>query len=498
MTAATSPAAEIARYDAVGQAELVRHGEVSRRELTGWAIERIEELNPALNAVITPMFAEAASAAAAPPAGQGPAGPLAGVPYLLKDLITEVAGTRFTEGSRFLRDNVSRFDSELVVRLRRAGLIFVGKTSTPEFGMVPTCEPVLFGPARNPWDPGISTSGSSGGSAAAVASGMVPAAHGNDAGGSLRYPASACGLFALKPTRARNPLGPEYGDALGGWAVEHALTRTVRDSAALLDATAGPAPGDPYWAPPPRRPFAAEVGADPGRLRIGFSTRTADGSPAHPDCLAALDDAARLCGELGHEVVTADFTGLTPEVGAAIGTVYQAATAWIMRYWIRRLRREPGPDDLEPQTRALWEGGERVTAGEYLLAIEDLQAFARMVAGFLVGIDVWLTPTMSTLPLAIGEIVSPPQQPLRALERGAITVAYAGVIANITGNPAMSVPLWWNSDGLPVGVHFLGRFGDEATLFRLGSQLEAARPWIQRIPPVAAGATPAGNSSSHD
>jgi amidase len=481
MTAATSPATELARYDAVGQAELVRRREVSPAELIAWTIERIEKLNPGLNAVVTPMFDQAARAAAA-----GPDGPLAGVPYLLKDLVAEVAGTRFTEGSRFLRDNVSRSDSELVVRLRRAGLIIVGKTSTPEFGMVPTCEPVLFGPARNPWDPGRSTSGSSGGSAAAVASGMVPAAHGNDLGGSLRYPASACGLFGLKPTRARNPLGPEYGDAISGWAVEHALTRTVRDSAALLDATAGPAAGDPYPAPPPRGPFAAEVGREPGRLRIGFSARTADGTPAHPDCLAALDDAVRLCGELGHEVVAADLPGMTPEAGAAIGTVYQAATAWIIRYWIRRLGAEPGPEDLEPLTRAFWEAGEQVTAAAYLLAIEDLQAFARVVAGFLADTDAWLTPTMSALPPPIGEITSTRAEPLRALERGGTTVAYAGVIANITGNPAMSVPLWRNGDGLPVGVHFLGRFGDEATLFRLAGQLEAARPWAHRIPRVAA------------
>jgi amidase len=194
----------------------------------------------------------------------------------------------------------------------------------------------------------------------------------------------------------------------------------------------------------------------------------------------------RLCEELGHEVVAADLPGLTPEVGAAIGTVFNAATAWIIRYWTRRLGAEPGPDDLEPLTRAFWEAGRQVTAADYLLAIEDLQAFARMVAGFLAGMDAWLTPTMSALPLPIGEITSTPEAPLRALERGGTTVRYAGVIANITGNPAMSVPLWWNGDGLPVGVHFLGRFGDEATLFRLAGQLETARPWAHRVPSAAA------------
>src|SRR6185437_1601701 len=235
----------------------------------------------------------------------GPSGPFAGVPYLLKDLVVEIEGTPFHEGSEFLRGNVSTFTSELVHRLRRAGLVILGRTNSPEFGLVPACEPRLSGPTRNPWDPQRSTSGSSGGSAAAVASRMVPMAHGNDLGGSLRFPASACGLFGLKPTRARNPLGPAYGDAVGGWAVEHALTRTVRDSAVLLDLTSGPDLGDPYPAPAPARPFAAEVGAEVGRLRIGFSARTPEGVVPHPDCAAALDDAVALCESLGHEVVEA-------------------------------------------------------------------------------------------------------------------------------------------------------------------------------------------------
>lgn len=479
---ATSPATEMAALDAVAQAELVRCGEVSPGELVEWAIERIERLNPVLNAVITPMYEDALAAAAATP----PTSSLAGVPYLVKDLIAEIAGVPFSEGSRFLRDNVSRVDSELVRRLRRAGLVIVGKTNTPEFGMVPTCEPVRHGPTRNPWDTTRSTSGSSGGSAAAVAARMVPMAHGNDLGGSLRYPASACGLFGLKPTRARNPLGPEYGDAVSGWACEHALTRTVRDSAALLDATAGPALGDPYGLPEPTRPFASEVGRDPGRLRIGYTARTPDGTPAQPDCVTALDDAVTLCASLGHDVVEADLPGLTADVGAAIGSIFCAATAWIIRYWARRLGREPADDELEPLTRAYWETGRQVTAADYLLAIEDCQAFARGVARFLTGIDVWLTPTMSSLPAPIGEITSTIHEPLRALERGGRTVAYAGVVANITGNPAMSVPLSWNASGLPVGVHFLGRYGDEATLFRLAGQLESARPWSAQVPPVTA------------
>ncbi|WIV54030.1 amidase [Amycolatopsis nalaikhensis] len=459
---------DLSTLDATAQAELVRGGELTAADLAEAAIERIERLNPILNAVVTPMFDHAREAAP---------GPFAGVPFLLKDLVAEVPGVRFTEGSVFLRDNVSTYESELVRRLRRAGLVLLGKTNTPEFGLVPACEPVLHGPTRNPWAPDRSTSGSSGGSAAAVAAGLVPMAHGNDLGGSLRFPASACGLFGLKPTRARVPLGPEYGDVLSGWACEHALTRSVRDSAALLDAISGPAPGDPYPAPAPARPFAAEVGADPGRLRIAFSPRLPDGSLGHPDCVAALEDAVALCASLGHDLVEADLPGLTPAVGDAIGTAFNAATAWIVGYWIRKLGRRPGPGELEPLTRAYWEAGQRVSAADYLLAIEDLQAFSRVVAEFLAGFDAWLTPTMSTPPARVGEITSMPEEPLRALERGAPTVAYPAVVANITGNPAMSVPLWRNEEGLPIGVHFLGRFGDEATLFRLAGQLEAARPW---------------------
>jgi amidase len=476
-----SAASELATLDTTAQADLVRRGEVTAVELTEAAIESIEKLNPILNAVVTPMFERGLDDARA-----GVRGPLAGVPYLVKDLIVEVAGVRFTEGSVFLRDNVSTFDSELVLRLRHAGLIILGKTNTPEFGMAPATEPVLFGPTRNPWDSDRSTSGSSGGSAAAVASGMVPAAHANDLGGSIRYPASACGLFGLKPTRGRNPLGPEYGDAVSGWGVEHALTRSVRDSAALLDATSGPALGDPYAAPSPARPFTQEVSIDPGRLRIGFTGRTPEGNAGHPDCVAAVRDAAALCESLGHEVVEADLPGLTPEIGSAIGTVFTAATAWIVAYWIRKLGREPAAEELDPLTRAYWEVGRNTTAADYLLAIEDCQAFTRVVARFLTDVDVWMTPTLSTPPLAIGEIVSTVEEPMRALERGGPTVAYAGVVANMTGNPAMSVPLWWNGDGLPIGVHFLGRFGEEVTLIRLASQLEAARPWSHRRPPLTA------------
>jgi amidase len=436
---------------------------------------------PVLNAVVARAYDQARIAAAA-----NPTGPFAGVPMLYKDLALETPGVRFTEGSRFLRDNTSTFESELAARFRRAGLVTLGKTNTPEFGMMPACEPRLFGPTRNPWNTDRSTSGSSGGSAAAVAAGVVPVAHANDLGGSIRYPASACGLFGLKPTRARNTLGPRYGDVVGGSACEHVLTRTVRDSAAVLDATAGPMLGDPYWAPPPARPFLEEVGADPGRLRIAYSPTTPECPLGHPDCLAALDDTVALLDQLGHEVTEVGFCGITPPVGDALNTVIGAATAWIVQYWIRHLGREPAVDELEPSTRALWDAGTRISAAQYLLAIEDLQEFSRGIATFLTDFDVWLTPTLSAPPLRIGEMTSTDDDPWRGLARGGETVRYAGVIANVTGDPAMSVPLWWNAEGMPIGVHFLGRFGEEATLLRLASQLETARPWDDRWAPVNA------------
>ena len=483
MTAAT----ELAALDATAQAALVRSGQVSAAALVDAAIDRIERLNPQLNAVVIPLFEQARAAVA----DATPTGPFAGAPFLLKDLVVEIEGTPLREGSMFLRDHVSTFTSELVTRLRRAGLVILGRTNSPEFGMAPACEPQVHGPTRNPWDPRRSTSGSSGGSAAAVASGMVPMAHGSDMGGSLRFPASACGLFGLKPTRARNPLGPEYGDAVSGWAVEHALTVSVRDSAALLDATAGPAPGDPYPAPPRARPFAAEVGTDPGRLRIAYTPRIPGGTLGHPDCVRALEDAVALCASLGHDLVEADLPGLDEGVGAAIGTVFNAATAWIVAYWVRHRGREPEPDELDPLTRAYWDAGRRVRAADYLLAIGDLQKFSRTVATFLSGgerggVDLWLTPTMSQPPARIGEITSTADEPLRALERGAPTVAYPLVVANITGSPAMSVPLAQAPDGMPIGMHFLGRFGDEATLLRLAAQLEQARPWAASTPPIHA------------
>ena len=390
---------------------------------------------------------------------------------------------RITFGSALLHDFVVDHDSELVTRYKRAGLVVVGKTNTPEFGILPTTEPHFFGPTRNPWNTAHSSGGSSGGSAAAVASGMVPMAHGNDGGGSIRIPSSCCGLFGLKPTRARNPLGPDAGEAMGGLVMEHAITRSVRDSAALLDATSGPDVGDPYWAPPPARPFLQEVGADPGKLRIAFTTEPPGGTPIHPDCVAAVRDVAKLCADLGHHVEEGAPTINSELVTQAFIAVFMAGVALTVDAVASLSGRTPTPDQVEPLTWAVCEIARQQSAPSYLMAHTMLHRIGRDVARFMVDYDVLLTPTLAEPPLPLGTLESTPDNPLYGLIRAASYVPFPA-ICNITGQPAMSVPLYWNSEGLPIGTHFVGRFGDEATLFRLAAQLEQARPWADRHPPV--------------
>ncbi|MGH3454435.1 MAG: amidase [Nocardioidaceae bacterium] len=468
---------EVLDQDAVAQADLVRRGEITAEELVAGAIARIEALDPVINAVVIREFDRAVDAARRPL----PDGPFTGVPFLLKDLAVEWDGVRFTEGSAFLRDNVSGHDQELTRRIQQAGLVLAGKTNTPEFGALPTCEPALFGPTRNPWDPTRTPGGSSGGAAAAVAAAMVPMAYGNDAGGSIRFPASCCGVFGLKPTRARLPFGPEYGDVFSGLAVEFALTRSVRDAAVLLDALAGPDLGDPYWAPPSGGAFAAELGADPGRLRIAFCDHTPDGTPVHPDCVAAVRDAAALCESLGHHVVERELPGVYDQP-YALDAIDAGAIGWILAYWIRKLGREPDTDEIEPLTRAMWEMSRSVTAADYLLAVQDAQTLGRTIARFFTEVDLWLTPTLAQPPAPIGHITGTNDDPGQVMQRFGEFIGFPAWVANATGNPAMSVPLHWGADDLPIGVHFLARFGDEATLLRLAAQLEQARPWGSRRP----------------
>jgi amidase len=472
---------ELTWLDATAQAELVRQREVKPVELVEAAIERIEKVNPRLNAVITEMYDIARETASK----DLPEGPFTGAPFLLKDLQAAFEGVPMTSGSKYLRDFIPNGDSELVKRHKRAGLIVVGKTNTPELGILPTTEPQLTGRTRNPWDTGRATGGSSGGAAAAVAAGMVPMAHANDGGGSIRIPASCCGVFGLKPTRARNPLGPHFGDLFGGLVAEHAVTRSVRDSAALLDATAGYDPGDPYCAPPPARPFAQEVGADPGKLRVAFTTTAPTGVPVHADCVAAAQDAARLCAELGHEVVEAAPQLNSEMLVNAFMTIWSAGNAWMVESLSRAIGRKPAPEDFEPGTWALIEMGRRRSAPDYLLAVRTLQVYSRRIAQFMLNYDVLLTPALAEPPLPLGSFDSTPEDPMAGMRRAGLFTPFTP-ICNATGQPAMSAPLYWNADGLPIGAHFAGRFGDEATLFRLAAQLEAARPWADRRPPVSA------------
>ncbi len=490
------------RYDGLGLAELVRKKEISPAELVEEAIRRIEQVNPQINAVIHPMYDLARQQVA-----QGlPEGPFQGVPFLLKDLLAHHAGVPTQGGSRFFRDFVPDYDSEIVRRYRAAGVVILGKTSTPELGITPFTEPALFGPTRNPWNLSRTAGGSSGGSAAAVAARTVPLAHGNDGGGSIRIPASCCGLFGLKPSRGRIPMGPDIGEAWRGMAIHHVITLSVRDSAAMLDATAGPDVGAPYVAPPPDRPYLEEVGRDPGRLRIAFTATPLLPGTVHPDCVKGVQGTARLCEELGHHVEEA----APPVDGRAFArdflTMVCAETRADIEEGERMVGRKPTFREFEPSTWALGLLGRQIPAGEFARALRSLQRATRQVAAFFEKYDVLLTPTLATPPMEHGwlqpkgaEAVA--MRLLGRLNAGGLIQALAGIEAlaenvfafipftpvfNVTGQPAMSVPLWWNDEGLPIGMHFVARYGDEATLFRLAGQLEQARPWFDRCPPVVA------------
>ena len=472
---------DVAFLDATAQAELVRKKQIKPEELLDGAIERIERLNPQLNAVVLPMFEQARAAIAA----GLPEGPFTGVPFMLKDLGAMYAGVVQTQGSGFLKHFVSPLDSELTTRYKAAGLVICGKTNTPEFGLVPTTEPRLFGAAHNPWNLNHTTGGSSGGSAAAVASGMVPFAHANDGGGSIRIPASCCGLFGLKPTRARVTQGPLIGDIMSGLTIEHCVSRSVRDSAALLDATAGWVPGDPYVAPPPERPYVQEIGAGPGRLRVAFTTSTPYGPPLHDDCIAAVKDTVSLLTDLGHDVEEASPPVPGEQLIQSFTELWAAGNAWGIDTLAPYAGKQPSADDFEILTWALYETGKLITAVQYQTAIAGMQMLARQIAMFHNTYDIWLTPTLGQPPVELGYIQSTPEQPMLGFERSADFVPYTP-IQNATGQPAMSVPVYWNEAGLPIGVHFVGRYGDEATLFRLAGQLEEARPWAHKRPPVSA------------
>ena len=474
-------AEEFESFDGLGLAGLVRRGDVSPAELLDLAISRVEARNPELNAVVTRLYDQARAAIAAGLAD----GPFTGVPYLLKDLGAHYAGAVTSFGSALFKDFVVDHDSEITARLRRAGLVIFGKTNTPELGLTASTEPRLFGPTRNPWKLTHSAGGSSGGSAAAVAAGMVPMAHATDGGGSIRIPASCCGLFGLKPTRARNPMGPDAGEGWGGASVGHAVTRTVRDSAALLDATSGPDIGDPYWAPTPARPFLEEVGRDPGPLRIAITTRPWNGAPVDPECVEAAVAAGRLCERLGHHVEEATPAVDAKLLGEATLIIVGANVRAALEARAGALGRELAAGDVERLTWARATEGNTARAADYARSIGVVHRTGRVVARFFTRYDILLSPTMCQPPYPLGvlDLMSDDAEAYMRAILGAIGFTS---LFNSAGGPAMSVPLAWSRAGLPIGVQFAAPFGDEATLFRLGAQLETTQPWAERRPPAGA------------
>jgi len=470
-----------AGLDGLALGELVRRRDVSAAELLELAIARTEAVNPQLNAVIH-RFDDAAREAARrfSPSAE----PFAGVPTLLKDIGGDCAGVPTRFGSAYIPPVPMPADSYLVAKLKRAGLIPFGKTNVPEFGLPPMTESRLYGPARNPWDLGRTPGGSSGGSAASVAAGIVPVAHANDGGGSIRIPAACCGLVGLKPTRGRTSLGPNIGDLMNGLVHDHVVTRTVRDSAAALDALAGYEPGDPYAAPPPDRPFLAEVTAAPRKLRIGFTTTGAYGAALDPEIVAATEATARLLAELGHEVEEARFDLDAARIGPAFLAVYASGLASGIAAAARLIGREPNEGEIEAMTWNFWQVGKRVTAVQYLHAIVALQQAGRAFAQFFASRDIWLTPSLGSLPLPVGLIDFNDPATNFADPRIAGFALY-NPLYNLSGQPAITLPLHQSAAGLPIGMMFGGRYAEDSTLLNLAAQLEAALPWRDRRPNLA-------------
>jgi amidase len=468
---------EYRKHDATALAGLIAKREVSAKEVLEAAIERAEEVNPAINAIVHKQYDKVRKAGAAGP----PQGPLAGVPYLIKDLAFLETGEPARLGSSLFKDFVADHDSAYVMRCKKAGLTIFGRTSTPEFGLNPTTEPRLNGACRNPWNLEHSAGGSSGGAAAAVSAGIIPMAHATDGGGSIRIPAAQCGLFGLKPSRGRMSLAPDAGEGWGGLSAAHVVSRSVRDSALMLDCTAGAEPGDPYAAPTPGHSFVDALARPPGKLRIALMLADHRGAKLHPECEKAVQGAARLCASLGHSVEEVDpqldLVALRPMNAriAAANTARSCALRW------KALGREPDAKDVEAATWAVYQRGLKVSGVEYVEAIAAAHAAGRKMGAFLTSYDVILSTVLAGPPPKLGYF----DQNSADVETFAERVnTYLSVtpLHNATGTPAMSVPLHWTADGLPVGVHFAGRYGEESTLLQLAAQLEQAQPWFDRVP----------------
>jgi len=468
---------EYGNFDAVGLAELVRNKQVRPEELLDEAIARTAKVDPEINAVVVKHYDYAERQIE-----RGlPDGPFTGVPFLLKDLEL-LEGTRTTSGASVYKDNVADHTGTLALRFLKTGVTIFGKSSSPEFGLMPTTEPRLFGPTRNPWNLAHSSGGSSGGAAAAVAARIVPVAHASDGGGSIRIPASASGVFGLKPTRARNPIGPDRGEGWAGFSCGHVVSMSVRDSAAILDAIHGAEPSSPYVAPPPKRPFAEEVGRDPGRLRIAFTDKSPYGETIDPEIAAATREVAALLAGLGHDVEERT-PQLAADPAAVMSTIIGANTALNVRLAEHRFGRAMTHEDFEVLTLATAHNGQKATAADYVAAQQSAFQISRGLAAFFQTCDVFLCPTLCSPPLRIGELDTMSQD-LSQIAPTLRRYMPATSMFNMSGQPSMSVPLAWNAAGLPLGMMFSARFGDEAGLFRLAAQLEQVRPWKHKLPPV--------------
>lgn len=469
---------DFAAYDGLGLAGLVRDKQVSPLELLEAAIERIERHNGVLNAVVHKSYDEARRTAAS----KLPDGPFKGVPFLIKDLGLRVEGWPRTSGSRFAAIAADTDDSELVKRYRAAGVVLAGKTNTPEFGIPGVTTSAKLGPCRNPWNPDHISGGSSGGAASAVAAGMVPIAHASDGLGSIRIPAACCGLVGMKTTRDRNPNGPEDTDRAIGFSVDHVVSRTVRDSAAMLDATGAPQPGSPYAPPPKSGPYLDEVGASLGKMRIAWSSETPTGNPVDPEVRAALERTASTLKALGHDVreegLGIDYRLLYRAQGMVSAANFSAG----MARWIERIGREPG-DDIEGLARRLYERGKEMSGQDAMWAWQQLRLMNRQILARFETWDVWLTPVMCT-PAPRVDFLDTLMADLKEFDRRqAATFGFTPPF-NMTGQPSLSLPLAQSAGGLPIGMMFTARYGDEATLYRLAGQLEKEMPWAGRGPPV--------------
>ncbi|MFT7622522.1 MAG: amidase [Myxococcota bacterium] len=482
--------------DATGLADLVRCGEVSAGEVLDAAIERLDARNPQLNAVVHPLLDRARERVETLPDG-----PLRGVPFLLKDLKLQLRGTPTTNATRLMRRHLATHNSLLAERYEDAGLQILGKSNSPEAGIMGITEPELYGPTRNPWSTDHTPGGSSGGTSAAVAARIVPAGHAGDGGGSIRIPASHTGTFGLKPTRGRVSMAPFLGESWSGFVQEHAITRSVRDSALLLDIEGQPTLGEPYAAPPQERPWREEVGRDPGRLRLAYSADTLFAGETHLDCRAALNDSVRLLAGLGHEVEEARPPFPRDELVRAYFIVVAAGVARFVDDVAEWADKKPRSEDFEPATWILALIGWKSSAADLVWAQQSIQRAARPIAAFFQKYDGFVTPTTARPAARIGELALQPMErlqikalstvPIKALLDLALSRMGAGKLAwtpntqlfNQTGQPAMSVPLYWNGAGIPIGTQIVAPFGGEAMLFRLAAQLESERPWTGRLPP---------------